>query len=378
MSARLRPLLANLLLLSASLAMAAVLAEIGLRLFRPQPLEAAYVWADGTLRHRPSFEYTYTRSEFSSTVRFNSVGLRGEEVSTARRPGVPRVLFLGDSFVEGKQVGEKEVLTAVLQALTADEGRPLEVINAGIAGYGTGEELILWQRLCRGLNPDLVLVGFYPNDVRNNADRRLFELKEGRPAQVREPPLPKVRWIYDARRFLSSHSHLYMLGNLALEELAAGRRADVRDRGQSPRAGEPLEAEEVFARTPSRQVEEGWRLSLALLEELRRQVEAAGARFAVVVFPTRFQVDDALWEEHARKIGLDPARYDLRIPQRALGQWSAAAGVTVLDLLEPFRSSNVSNTFYYRLDAHWNPPGHRLAAESILAGLRAGRMIEPP
>jgi len=371
-------LLANLLLLSASMAMAAVLAEVGLRLLKPQPLEAAYAWADGTLRHRPSFEYTYTRSEFSGTVRFNSMGLRGEEVAPARSPGVPRVLFLGDSFVEGKQVGEKEVLTAVLQALAADEGRPLEVINAGVAGYGTGEELILWQRLGRRLNPDLVLIGFYPNDVRNNADRRLFELKEGRPAQAREPPLPKVRWIYDARRYLSSHSHLYMLGNLALDELAAGRRAEARDRGQSPQAGEPLEAEEVFARIPSRQVEEGWRLTLALLEELRSQVEAAGARFAVVVFPTRFQVDDALWEEHARKIGLEPDQYDLRIPQRALGQWSAAAGVTLLDLLEPFRSGNVSNTFYYRLDAHWNPAGHRLAAESILAGLFEGRHLEHP
>jgi hypothetical protein len=286
----------------------------------------------------------------------------------------PRVLFLGDSFVEGKQVGEEHVLTAVLSARARAGGSPVEVINAGISGYGTAEEILLWDRLGASLRPDLVVVGFYPNDVRNNADRRLFVLRDGVPAPHRPPPLPKVRWVYDARRWLAARSHLWILFTQGLDLL------DRPDAGP----GAPLEAEDVFAREPSRRVAEGWELTLALLQELRARVESAGARFAVVLFPTRFQVDDTLWEQQARARGIDRSVYDLTIPQRRLMPWAKERGVVLVDLLPAFRAANRGNSFYHTVDAHWNEAGHRLAAETIYEELsfptltRAGRSTASP
>jgi hypothetical protein len=389
MTSRLRHWRGNLLLLAGSVTVACGLGEAYLRLFRPQPLQAAYVWADGTLRHRPSFRYRYTRQEFSNLVRFNSLGLRGREVPSRKTPGRPRILFLGDSFVEGKQVGDDQVLTAVLEGLAGEAGMPVEVINAGVAGYGTAEEILLWDEVGRSQEPDLVLLGFYPNDVRNNSDRDLFDLEVGRAVQVADPKVPKVRWIYDLRKFLASRSHLYMLfvqGERTLRNQDRAQRLETESAALE--AGRPLEAEDIFARFPSPRIARGWSLTLALLDELRRRVESSGARFMVVVFPTRFQVDDALWEAHARRREIVPSRIDRRIPQRQLRQWADRSGVALLDLLEPFRERNRSNTFYHRVDAHWNPAGHRLAAMLIVDELldrrrgwffdmQAGRHIMP-
>ncbi len=441
MRARIRPLLQNAALALAAIAVAAVVAEVTLRLFRPQPLEAAYVFPDGTLRHRPSFSYTYTRSGFSNVVTYNSLGFRGPEVARPKQAGLPRILFMGDSFVEGKQVADEEVVTAVLARLLRDGARPAEVINAGVAGAGTGEELILWEKLGRSLAPDLVILGFYPNDVRNNVERRYFAVREGQVVQLREPRLPRVRWIYDARKLLAAHSHLYMLVQSAREAwrerveeegrvkagrgVSEGARADegrkleeegsaaarkgtgeervatprgsagseADEDGEDPRgavddggepAGDParnedrreplaaarlLETEDVFEIEPSPEIAAGWVLTEALLTEMKRRVEISGARFMVVALPTRFQVDDALWRAHAREIGISPGLYDLEIPGKRLAAWAEHTGGVVVDLLPAFRAANRDNSFYYAIDAHWNPEGHRIAAGTIHAAL---------
>ncbi|HZE88052.1 MAG TPA: SGNH/GDSL hydrolase family protein, partial [Verrucomicrobiae bacterium] len=346
--------------------------EIALRLVRPQPLEAAYMWPDGTLRHIPSFSYTYARGEFASVARFNALGLRGPEIPARKDPARLRTIFLGDSFVEGAQVEEDLLLTTRLQRLSGSPPR-LEVINAGVAGTGTSEELILFDRALARLQPDLVLLGWYPNDVRNNADRRLFRIVEGQAVAAREPSLPKARFVYDLRKFFASRSHLYMLVKLAVdaatEEDPVERRAG-KAAAPALNAAAPLEAEEVFERKPSDLVAGGWNLSLALLSAMKHHVEAGGARFVLVVFPSRFQVDDALWRDQTARIAVDPGAFDLAKPQRVLSEWAHATGTPVIDLLDEFRRRNVSNTFYFKTDAHWNPLGHELAAETIAKGLR--------
>lgn len=373
---RISPPSANLLLLGAASVVALATAELSLRLFFPQPLDAAYVWPDGTLRHLPSFRFTYTRGDFSNAVRYNALGLRGRDVPAVKEPGATRLAFLGDSFVEGKQVGEHEVVTAALERLAAETGRRLEVVNAGVGGYGTGDELLLWERCVAALRPDLVLVGFFPNDVRNNVDRAFFDVRDGRVVQVAEPPRPRVRWLYEAQKILVSRSHLAYL----VKSAALGLQGEAPDRPARTAGGSPvplLEDEDVFAVGPSPLVTRGWTLTLALLGELRRRVEAQGARFAVVVFPNRYQVDDGLWAEHTRRLGLEPEAFDLRAPHRRLAAWSAETGATVVDVLEEFRQLNRANSFYYLQDAHWNAAGHRRAAEALLRELDARGLLTP-
>lgn len=371
------PRVASLLLFGSSSLLALAASEWLLRRAYPQPLDAAYVWPDGTLRHLPSFRYTYTRAGFSNEVRYNALGLRGPEPSPAKAPGALRLAVLGDSFVEGKQVAESDVFTARLERLAAADGRRLEVVNAGMGGYGTSDELLLWQRTVAGLRPDLVIVAFFPNDVRNNVERAWFDLREGRVVQVAEPPRPRVRWLYEAQKFLVSRSHLaYLLKSAALT--LSGAAPDRREEPPNAPHGKLLEDEEVFLTEPSPGIARGWTLTLALLAELARQVEASGGRCVVALVPTRYQVDAALWRLHAERLGLDATAFDLELPQRRFAAWSAETRIPVIDLLPELRRRNRDNSFYYDQDAHWNAAGHRVAAETLLQELAARGLLRPP
>ena len=376
---KLRSLVINLTLLGISSLVSCCFAEVALRLVYPQPLDAAYVWPDGTLRHLPSFRYTYTRKGFSNDVSYNALGLRGHEVAAAKAPGTTRLVFLGDSFVEGKQVADDEVITAVLERLALERGFQLEVVNAGVGGYGTGDELLLWQNAVAVLRPDIVLVGFFPNDARNAVDRAFFDVKDGRVVQIGEPPRPRVRWLYEVQKFLVSRSHVgYLVKNAALS-LQAEVPGPPRTVDAGSRTVSLLEDEDVFAVDASPRVSRGWTLALAMLGELRRRVESQRARFAVVAFPNRYQADDALWKAHTERLGLDPADFDLRTPQRRLAEWSAESGTMVIDLLSAFRERNRDDSFYHARDAHWNAAGHRRAAEGLLRELNArGLLAAPP
>jgi lysophospholipase L1-like esterase len=367
---------ANLLLLGCSCIATAIAAEFALRFAYPQPLDAAYVWTDGTLRHLPSFRYVYTRAGFANEVRYNAIGLRGPDPAPAKGEGALRLLLLGDSFVEGKQVGENEVLTAVLERLASAQGRRIEVINAGVGGYGTSDELLLWERVAAALRPDVVLVAFFPNDVRNNLERGWFDLHEGRVVHVAEPPRPRVRWLYEAQKFLVSRSHLAYLVKSSMLTLS-GAAPDRREEALAAPRGPLVEDEDAFLVEPAPRLARGWTLTFALLGELARRVEASGARYAVVLVPNRYQVDAALWRRHAQALELDEEAFDLETPQRRFAEWSRATGIAVVDLLPELRRRNVDNTFYYEQDAHWNAEGHRVAAEELLAELDARGLLSP-
>lgn len=100
-------------------------------------------------------------------VRTGADGLRSD--GGLRAPGPPglfRILLLGDSQAFGWGLEEAETLGA---RLAAELGGPaadrVEVVNAGVPGYNTGQEAAYLR--ARGLRhrPDCVMVLFIPNDL---------------------------------------------------------------------------------------------------------------------------------------------------------------------------------------------------------------------
>jgi lysophospholipase L1-like esterase len=108
-------------------------------------------------------EHHYT---YEHEVRVNALGLRGPEVGD-KRAGETRVLFLGDSLTYGQGVGEEDTVPAALERelRAADPARGWSVVNAGNRAYGTAQELGLLAELGPRIAPDVVLLGWYWNDV---------------------------------------------------------------------------------------------------------------------------------------------------------------------------------------------------------------------
>jgi hypothetical protein len=107
------------------------------------------------------------RWRFSSAGGLNSLGLRNREVA-AKRPGTLRILFLGDSLVWSGETSSGALYTELLeQRLNARSVNKVhfEVINAGIPGYTTYQELEFLKLYGLNMEPDIVGLGFVFNDV---------------------------------------------------------------------------------------------------------------------------------------------------------------------------------------------------------------------
>src|SRR5258705_3086210 len=112
-------------------------------------------------RLAPSRETVFKVAHFTVRVSHNADGLRDRPYPREREPGRRRVLVLGDSFVWCWGVEQERCFTERLEAALGDT----DVINAGVPGYSTAQELLFYEREGRRYRPDLVLLVFVPNDV---------------------------------------------------------------------------------------------------------------------------------------------------------------------------------------------------------------------
>lgn len=95
---------------------------------------------------------------YGVTIQTNSLGLRSDK--EYGKKNTTRILVLGDSFVLGWGVKQEKTLTYLLEQKLGNA----EVINAGVGNYNTLLERKQLQRLTQ-LNPDIVLLEFYINDL---------------------------------------------------------------------------------------------------------------------------------------------------------------------------------------------------------------------
>jgi hypothetical protein len=151
-----------------SVVLAAGAAELALRVARPSFLRhsrvehphvysEAYGWA-----LRPGTRYVGRGGE---TITVNARGYRGALHPDVPAPGVTRVVMLGDSITFGTGVGDADTFSNRLDA------RPeLEVVNLGVDGYGTDQELIRLEREGLAYHPHVVVLNFcVRNDYLDNA-----------------------------------------------------------------------------------------------------------------------------------------------------------------------------------------------------------------
>lgn len=98
------------------------------------------------------------------TYRNNEFGLRDfKEVK--RKPGTKRILVLGDSFVFGNDIEEKDLVTTNIENYFKDKNPSVEAINAGISGFDTSDEYNQLQKFVPIYKPDMIMVFFFTNDV---------------------------------------------------------------------------------------------------------------------------------------------------------------------------------------------------------------------
>jgi len=151
------------------------LCEVTARLFFPAPPDPTRQ-PQITYRYDPEIRYVNVPNQKGwiddGFVTMNSQGFRGRETDIPKPPGRFRIVTIGDSLTLGWGVADNETFSARLEQFLHKSfpQRNVDVVNLGVGGYDTRQEVTLLRRHVNELEPDLVLVGFYSNDVPDGLD----------------------------------------------------------------------------------------------------------------------------------------------------------------------------------------------------------------
>lgn len=119
------------------------------------------------------------------SVHTNAQGFRSADFDAAKRPGVLRVVVLGDSSTFGWGVESFEAYPERLATALAEQlGRPpesIEVLNLGVPGYSTFQGRVLLERVALGLAPDAIVWSYLSNDgaMTGESDRETYAERLG-------------------------------------------------------------------------------------------------------------------------------------------------------------------------------------------------------
>jgi len=328
---------------------------------------------------RPGVSGVYNR-EGRGFVQVNTEGRRDVEHSVAKPAGVYRIALLGDSYAEAMQVEREQTFWARLpddlRACGFQPGKRIEVLNFGVSGYGTAQEYLMLSSVAMRYRPDLVLLQFTNgNDVRNNSAalddekaRPFFKFRPDGSLRLDGSFAASGRFternsvVHDVMREVSDHSRVVQLVRNVRTPVIQKAHA-----GSDVEQG--LEAV-VLAPPREREWDEAWRITEGLLARAAELSTRQGAKFVVVTVPYAIQVhpDERVRLALQAKLGVP----DLFYPDRRISEFSKRNGFTTVALAYDMqRFAQERSTYFHGFPnvgmgrGHWNPEGHRVAAELI-------------
>jgi lysophospholipase L1-like esterase len=354
-------LLANTGLLTASIVVALVVAEIALRVLSPQQLILLRpdLWqpADtvGWLR-RPNVDAQVNTGE--RLVRFLTDHEGFRVGATGRRDGIP-VLLLGDSFMEALQVDHEQSLAGLLDRSLSDAaGSPVAVRNAAISGWAPTQYLARARTLLSREQYRLVITVLYVgNDAR---PERVDYIPPRPPAERHHFRIPKeASWdelvsamFYPLNDLLEVRSHLFVLLRKQLETL----------RMRTGTSAQYFPPEFLTSEANAKR----WTLTADVSREIEELARAHGAEALFVLVPSDFQVHPSNFFRQVRGFGLDAAAIDLDQPSRRLEEELSARGLRVVNVLSEFRHLDAAGqALYGSTDTHLSPEGHRALSRAV-------------
>lgn len=110
-------------------------------------------------------------------IKINSDGFRDREYTPAKPNNTFRIVVLGDSMTFGWGVEQNETYAELLETmLNHNLLRHYEVLNFGVPGHNTELEIGLLKKKAFKYDPDMILIGYFPDDIRNTTS--MLSLRE--------------------------------------------------------------------------------------------------------------------------------------------------------------------------------------------------------
>ncbi len=314
-----------------------LLAVLGLPLWMADP-ELHYT-------HRPGVTRTW-RTFDDKPIVINRHGHHDDDFPTARPPGEYRILNLGDSVTMGHGMTRDETFSNQLERLLEADATltptRFQVINAGVQGYSTFQEVEVLRRSLV-FDPTLITVGFCLNDV---TEPFVVDKRFGGTG------LDYHRVVQTTHRLTS-----YLLNETGYGRLVQELRLRIGD-VQAARIREGIDVRRMVTSRDDPQTQRKWTRTFADLERLYDLARRNDLPVVLLLFPFTFQFDDA----------------EAQWPQRALIEHARRHDIAYIDFTEVFEArlhaGDGTVADYFLDDDHFTAEGHAVVARTLHAFLR--------
>ncbi|MBU0634685.1 MAG: SGNH/GDSL hydrolase family protein [Candidatus Omnitrophica bacterium] len=245
-----------------------------------------------------------------------------------------KIVVLGDS-ITFCHIGEKKdyypyKLEKLLNKDSKDASRA-EVLNAGVPGYNTKQEVRYLEKRLLGYQPDIVIVGYCAANDRN-VKRRIVKYEDGMYCSDFEERYPQVIFLpFGIDKYLMEKSALFRLVNFFIVEKYC-----------------------MFKKSENRLKIKYFDYSYETQNAIKRFGKLAKKKdffLLFVVFPVLINDDSALWVDEASSWAIEILEEE---------------GIDYIDLRQKFKKVGYENIKVVPGDVcHLNIKGQNLAAEQI-------------
>lgn len=323
---------------------------------------------------KPNSRLSEDRGCFNNLVRANSQGFHDLEFSYAKPEDVFRIVILGDSVVEGRQVAiEKSFHYLLEEKLNRNfpKNKRFEVLAFGIGGNGNFRNYLYLNQYALRYKPDLIILSFLAiNDLRDDYElaSQIFD-KEGR-----------VKTKLSEKEKLISKSVLAMWVNYKVKTLKQRWGGYFKNTLPSQYDSDQLPFDfQVFLKDYPQGWNNIWNVEKQILESFGQTAKNNGAEFFIISVPDLWRIySESLPRDKEYNRYLLQSDLDLEKPEKILQEFAQTNGISYLNSLPIFKeraSTEQKMSFYWPCDGHWNETGHLWAAEAISGFLAKNQQL---
>lgn len=307
--------------------------------------------------------------EFLTYGKVNSRGMNYKEFSTEQISHKRKIIVLGDSFVEARQVSHDNSFCGIMEKeLNKDKDDLYAVINAGVSSYSPILEYLYFKTKLKELTPKVVLLVLFANDVFD--DMRYSELAKfdetGKPMLVAQG-LPWLEFVTDDLDYITHYRNFIIKGagsnwfsqRFYVAALLQHAKFIYQLKKSFP---EPPQNQEYFIfkdeeRFKKRQ-EQGWKLTASYIRMLNEEVKSINARLVLSYAPIASEVCGSSNFYYSPLQGEQNSNV-----QNMIKKIADDNSIVYVDLVSELKTG--CKGLYFPHDGHWTEAGHKFVAKKF-------------
>lgn len=292
--------------------------------------------------------------DFTYTWQTDKLGFKNIEINET---SFFHYLALGDSFTEGMGVRVHETWTHLVST-----DSKFQIYNAAIQGYSASQMLNLYLMIDELVNHHGVIIGLLPTTYSRELD---LKIKDG---------VGGIKLIHDNNERIKRERNIPFLASFIrvtytlLKQTSHSLRVIPNNSNNHYHDGTSNYLNEIpnMYNTPSTlKRSEAWKIYVANLIELIKQIQARNKKVIVIQYPHRHEVIFSKEQLGIKNFGELNYYVELSALETELRDHSI--DFHIIDLLKPLRQTFQKNeiALYFEQDGHMNQSGHKEVAKII-------------